>query len=126
MNPIGDREFRLGICSIGEMNSIGEFDFVDCVEEINSYQKFIGRAKEVSAVCWGNNQTSSFIRGPLGEDAPVKLSIRGMEMNCWKFPQFLSDLHIRLAGKYISIEGELVKIALQRQFHGYFYVGICR
>ena len=40
-------------CNIGEVNSIGEINLVDCVEEIISDgdQDFIGCAKKVSTVC---------------------------------------------------------------------------
>ena len=46
-------------------------------EEIisNGDWKFIGRVEEVSARCYGNNQTSLSARGPVREVDHVKLSI---------------------------------------------------
>ena len=85
------REFCRGICSIGEINSVGELNPIDCIEEIISDGdwKFIGCAKEASTVCWGNDPTSLSASGPIGEDDHVKLFIRDMEVNCRKIPQFL-------------------------------------
>ena len=47
----------------------------------------------------GNDQIPLSVRGPIGEDDHVKLSIGDMEVNYWKMP------HITLAGEYISAEG---------------------
>ena len=80
-----------GICNIGEINSIGELNPVDCIEEIISDGdwKFIGCAEEVSTICWGNDQTSLSVRGPIGDDDQIKLSIKDMKVNCWKMPESL-------------------------------------
>ena len=100
------REFCRGICSIREINSIGELNLVEFTEEIISDGgwKFIGYAEEVSTVCWGNDQTSLSTRGPIGDDDQVKLSIRDMEVNCWKMPQFLPEGILDLLGN-ISLLG---------------------
>ena len=78
------RECCRGIFSIGEINSIEELNPVDYVEEIifDGDWKFIGCTEEVFIVCWGNDQTSLYARGPTGGDDHV---------NCWKMPQFLSE-----------------------------------
>ena len=58
---------------------------------MNSYGgwNFIGYVKEVSTVCWGNDQTFLSARGPNEDDNRVKLSIRNMELYCCKMPEFL-------------------------------------
>ena len=69
------REFCRGIYSIGEINFVGEFNHVDCIDEIifDGGWKFIGCTEEVSIVCWGYDQTSLYVMGPIGEDDHVKL-----------------------------------------------------
>ena len=95
-----------GNCNIGEINFVDEINPVDCIEEIISDGdwNFIGCTEEVSTVCWGNDQTSLFARGPIGEDDHFKLYIKDMEVSCWKMPQFLSEGILDLLGN-ISLLG---------------------
>ena len=82
------REFCQRICSIGEINFVGELNPVDCIEEIVCDRDwiFIGCGEDVFTVCWGNDPTSLSARGPIRGDDDVKLSIRDMEVNCRKMP----------------------------------------
>ena len=95
-----------GNCNIREINSVGEINPVDCVDEIISDgdTDFIGCTEEVSTVCWGNDQTSLSARGDIREDDHVELSIRDIEVNRWKMPQFLSDGILDIKGN-ISLLG---------------------
>ena len=117
------RELCWGICSIEEINSVRELNPVDCIEEIISDGdwKFIGCTEEVSTIFYGNDQTSLSSRGPIEEDDHVKLSIRDMEVNYWKMPQFLSEGILDLLGNICwgcACEDSSVEIVPWRFLYG--------